>query len=480
MELSLYPADPSRRVFIRGVGLVSLGLVLGTLGGCEALAEKIANRPVRRRLVAGSAAIDDVLDIYAEAVAAMRALGAADPRSWAAQTSLHGSSGGFNFCQHGTSHFFSWHRAYITYFEWICQKITGQPTFGLPYWNWNQDPTMHPRFTQAGSALNHARNNTSVGSNAAFSSATMDTIFADTNFFTFSNQIEGQPHNTAHVLVGQDMVTGASPNDPIFWAHHCMVDYCWAKWNIELDRDNTDDPTWIEETWEHFVDGDGNPLSVTAGSTVLMPLLTFRYESSAIGGHAAQAQALSAAEANEVERRLRRGAPVRFDPRRRVPLAQGATVDLTRPFSRGTRVSSADFAALTEAAPQEEQIFVRVAYDRRPPANDFFVRVFLNRPDATGDTPTTDPHYAGSFAFFGTDQGHAGHGDHAGHGAPEYLVNVTETIRRLRQRDTLRAGEELSVQLVAVPVDPRTGIRPNQLQLGSVEMLVMPVFVELR
>ncbi|WP_449422154.1 tyrosinase family protein [Rhodanobacter lindaniclasticus] len=71
----------------------------------------------------------------------------------------------------------------------------------------------------------------------------MTTILSDTNFFTFSSQLEeGTPHNTAHVIVGMDMGTGGSPLDPIFWAHHGMVDYCWAKWNIELHNDNPNDP----------------------------------------------------------------------------------------------------------------------------------------------------------------------------------------------------------------------------------------------
>jgi hypothetical protein len=47
-------------------------------------------------------------------------------------------------------------------------------------------------------------------------------------------------------VVGGDMVTGGSPLDPVFWAHHCMVDYCWAKWNIELENNNTNDQAWLD------------------------------------------------------------------------------------------------------------------------------------------------------------------------------------------------------------------------------------------
>ena len=66
-------------------------------------------------------------------------------------------------------------------------------------------------------------------------------------------------------------------------AHHCMVDYCWAKWNIELGNDNTNDAGWAGTSWNHFVDQNGDPVNVTAGLTTIMPLLSYQYESSAVG-----------------------------------------------------------------------------------------------------------------------------------------------------------------------------------------------------
>lgn len=37
-------------------------------------------------------------------------------------------------------------------------------------------------------------------------------------------------HNTVHIWVGGDMGPGTSPNDPVFFLHHCNVDRIWAKW----------------------------------------------------------------------------------------------------------------------------------------------------------------------------------------------------------------------------------------------------------
>lgn len=137
MEYLLTPKKIDRRIFIKGIGFVSAGLLFGTLGGCEELAESIRNRPIRRRLRTGSAAVDADIATYRDAVKLMKDLSIsnpADPRCWVKQAAIHGTNGvGFNFCQHGTNHFFSWHRAYLFYFEKICQNLTGNAKFGLPY-----------------------------------------------------------------------------------------------------------------------------------------------------------------------------------------------------------------------------------------------------------------------------------------------------------------------------------------------------------
>ena len=82
------PTALDRRVFVKGLGLVGMGLLTSTLGGCEYLADAIKNRPVRRRLRTGSPEVDADIATYREAVAAMKALPASDPRSWAAQAEM--------------------------------------------------------------------------------------------------------------------------------------------------------------------------------------------------------------------------------------------------------------------------------------------------------------------------------------------------------------------------------------------------------
>src|ERR1041384_5081900 len=258
----------SRRVFVKGLGFVSVGLILATLGGCsDKLEDAIANRPMRRWLRTGSPDVDADIATYAQGVTAMKGL--SDATSWTNQALIHGTAGvGFNYCKHSSDHFLDWHRVYLVNFERIIQKLTGNAKWGLPYWNWNQTPDIHPALLDTTSVLYLTRTRTSMTGHptAAVSTPVLDPIFADTNFFTFSHQLEDTPHNAVHSYIGADATFGGfgSPADPIFWPHHCMIDYSWAKWNNELGNNNTNDPTWSNTNEQGLVAANGSPMTITA------------------------------------------------------------------------------------------------------------------------------------------------------------------------------------------------------------------------
>ena len=473
MDLSFADHLPQRRDFLKGVGGAAMGLFLASaLGGCESLLQAIRNRPTRRRLDTTSAAVQADVQTYRAAVAAMQALPASDPRNWARQAGIHGTvSGGFNLCQHGTPHFFSWHRAYLFYFEEICRQLTGEKHFALPYWNWNHDAQLHPAFLDTASPLFHPRNTTSLAGFAPVSAATLDPILDDGNFYTFSSTLEG-PHGNVHVQIGQDMGSGGSAIDPVFWMHHCMIDYCWNKWNIELGNDNPNDPGWIGTAWNYFVQGDGSPVDISAGITTLMPLLSYRYESSAIGSHPAALSVLSAVEFDRVRRRIEAGAPVRFDIRQRFLIAEATSQPITKPVTpRPVAKASALTGLLTQLDPTSNA-FLSVEYARFPEATDFFVRVFVNHPGADAATPTDDVHYAGSLAFFGTPGG-----EHEQMHGARHLVNVTPTLRALMQRGEMNDLSAVSVQLVAVPANGQFRRPDLVLELSKIELLITPIIV---
>ena len=474
--------DLTRRVFIKGIGYVSLGLVLGVVAGCDLdkLIETIKNRPIRRRLRTGSPEVDDDIDTYRDAVTAMK--GRNDNLSWASQAAIHGTVASFTFCEHGTPHFFDWHRAYLLFFERICQKVTGKPKFGLPYWNWNQDPGIHSAFLDPASSLFLARTRTSMATHPSqpTGSTQLNTIFADTNFFSFGTQIEGTPHNSVHSFIGGTMGAGNSPLDPIFWPHHCMVDYCWAKWNLELGNDNTNDATWLNHDNSHFFNTDNNPDSAKAVATVLMPLLSYQYESSAIGSASATAAITTKSAYQKLDERIRRGADVRFEIKRRWPLSSKAAISIARPISMEAKVPASDFAGIVNSDTATERVFVSIQFAQLPPSSDFSVRVFVNHPAANSQTTNEDPHFAGSFAFFGTEAPPtAGTPEHK-HQEPRFLVNVTDTLRRLQKAGQLRETSPLSIQLVAVPFAGKFEREDTQLLLNQIELIVTPVIIRSR
>jgi tyrosinase len=477
-HLNLSPSQMDRRVFIKGVGWITVGLLAGlTFGGCEGCQDKIKNRPMRRRLRTGSPEVDAAINTYSNAVKKMKDLvntNPSDKRSWANQAGIHGTvSGGFNLCQHGTDHFFSWHRAYLVWFERICQELTGDKNFGLPYWNWNQNPDIHPTFLNNASPLFEPRFRTSMTGNSATSTSALDPIFVDTNFFTFSSQIEGTPHNTVHGWIGGGNVLGGggSALDPLFWMHHCMVDYCWAKWNLEMGNDNTDDATWNGTNWNHFFDAQGNSVDTTAGATVLMPLFSYQYESSAIGSNP-EKSALSKTDFQKAEKRIRKGAKIKFEITQRISLVDTAVLTLATPFNTTTREPVSSFTRIIHNDKSKEMVFASVEFASLPPIGDFFVRVFINLPRADRNTPITDPHYAGSFAFFGTDTGHQMHAHQ-----PNFLVNLSPTIAALQKSGELRDDSLINIQLVAVPNGEQFIKQDATLALKKVELIVTPVIL---
>ena len=52
-------------------------------------------------------------------------------------------------------------------------------------------------------------------------------------FLTIASDRPGETtvlHNSVHRWVAGDMLPATSPNDPVFFLHHCNVDRMWAKW----------------------------------------------------------------------------------------------------------------------------------------------------------------------------------------------------------------------------------------------------------
>jgi Common central domain of tyrosinase len=94
----------------------------------------------------------------AQGVSVMKSRPATDPTSWTFQANIHGentpaSNPLWNQCQHGTTHFLTWHRAYIYQFENILRQASGDDSLNLPYWDWSTSPSLPAAFRDSTSSL---------------------------------------------------------------------------------------------------------------------------------------------------------------------------------------------------------------------------------------------------------------------------------------------------------------------------------------
>ena len=449
---------PSRRDLLKSGG--TLALMIAT-GGCDQLLNQIKNRPVRRN-ISNLEPRDPILQNYKDAITQMQALPATDGRNWNNQAQIHNSH-----CPHGNWFFLPWHREYLVYFERIVRKLSGNKKFALPYWNWAVEPKVPDVFWGTGNPMNDSSRlmaqNTLLDPGSV-GHPVLQSILSEPNFQVFGSYqasaqrqfagyglLEGTPHNYIHGAIGGHMGNYMSPLDPVFWAHHNMIEYCWVDWNLTRRNNNPNDPSWFNFTFSDFFDEDGNAVqSMSVAAGLLFPILDYQYEPSQIGRLVNNLTIISQADAEALKKFVQTGANVNITVLRRFPLQRGAEVQLGNAVTRTIPLEAAAIRAALETQSQQ-RLLLTVGGVQEPARNDFLVRVFLNLPDASAATPISDPHYAGSFSFF--------LGDHAAHdgGAAKlgFIVDVSEALRRLSVAGSLPALDKVDVQLVPVPFPGR-------------------------
>ncbi len=264
-----------------------------------------------------------MLKIYADGVAKMKALPASDPRSWTFQWYIHAvrddrtkttelsriypvpglektlASTVWQTCQAHFNHanepfFLPWHRMYLLRFERIIRKLTNQPTFTLPYWNYSATGSAHgilpAAFRVSTSSLFVQNRNASVNAgqpiDAASPKALATTALLECSYNPqgaaqgFCHALDSGLHGNVHVLIGDSKNMGAVPwaaRDPIFWLHHSNIDRLWASWN-KGGRLNPTSTTFLNTT---FTFADENGLQVVGKVSDVLSILRLGYEYSA-------------------------------------------------------------------------------------------------------------------------------------------------------------------------------------------------------
>jgi tyrosinase len=157
------------------------------------------------------------------------------------------------YCKHGDRLFLPWHRAYLYFFELALRDQA--PDASVPWWDWTV-PGPHRSGLPRAFALarvDGARNplagapvppNARQGGQPTRTSRRprpprelpsprlIERLLSLSDFDDFSTQLENV-HGGIHVWVGgtMSMVPWAA-YDPIFWAHHTMIDRLWRIWQL--------------------------------------------------------------------------------------------------------------------------------------------------------------------------------------------------------------------------------------------------------
>ncbi|HWP32660.1 MAG TPA: tyrosinase family protein [Solirubrobacterales bacterium] len=206
-----------------------------------------APRPLRHRRSVRRLTTGQVADLR-DAVAAAQEID--DDRGYQRWGGIHGLPLPI-FCTHHTELFLPWHRAYLYLFEKALQERV--PGVTLPWWDWTANHAegvpaaysrrrvsgrRNPLFDspiQPGGRENRrqARTVRSEGGPGELPSPDrVEAILSNRDFLTFQTQLESV-HDGVHVWVGGTMESIATAAyDPIFWAHHCMIDRLWYLWQL--------------------------------------------------------------------------------------------------------------------------------------------------------------------------------------------------------------------------------------------------------
>jgi hypothetical protein len=127
--------------------------------------------------------------------------------------------------------FLPWHRAYLLRLE--AELVKKEKTAFIPYWRWVEGgvPSWLHAFKPTVDGIVNKRNNFTT---AITDDARIAAVLGETNYNTFTDELERDPHNQGHVKLGVPMRNvPTAPADPIFWMHHGEVDRMWALWQIK-------------------------------------------------------------------------------------------------------------------------------------------------------------------------------------------------------------------------------------------------------
>lgn len=206
---------------------------------------------------------------------------------------------------HGTPTFVHWHRAYLHEFEMKLRASGQGHDVMVPWWDWLTTPQIPEAYAAQTdpegnkNPLNSVKINAVAleqGSRGAIpgdpdeialsrqaetkrnpglpgtklpTKADIDKVLGYSDFESFTQALEGW-HGQVHVWVGGHM--GDIPfaaYDPIFWAHHAMIDRVWRLWQLKHPGSSSLPVSLENEVMQ--------PFGLTASQTLDVTVLGYDY-----------------------------------------------------------------------------------------------------------------------------------------------------------------------------------------------------------
>lgn len=386
-------------------------------------------------------------DRLRQAYAALRALNQQDPndpRGWLQQAHVHcwycggGTNGMEGMEIHNGWWFLPWHRCFLYFHERILGKLIGDPTFRLPFWDWssqNATPshqTMPPVYTSTAgnnSLLNALRGQTPtaiIPPNIA-GPVVMNQVMRQSTFPRFGGEpqrpnyyggaLESGPHDNVHGWTGtngdampncgSDMgILATAAQDPIFFAHHANIDRLWTLWLAQGGgRANPIVTKWLNQRWTFY---DENKRFVSISVADVLSTQKLGYDYLPVGGAVeTMAQSQTAPQAMNTQGTKPTILTVFSNPRGQTLTNTPSTHSADMPAPHKLFLGKAQVAGA--AVPRYT---LRIADIEVPMHRSVQVLVFVNRPDATADTPLEDSNYAGTIATVAHTRGAGAHAHH--------------------------------------------------------------------
>ncbi|REE00126.1 tyrosinase family protein [Marinoscillum furvescens] len=413
-------------------------------------------------------------------------------------------------CQHQSWFFPPWHRGYLIAIEAQVRQaiidLGGPENWSMPYWNYFgpddqykippafmektlPDSTPNPLYVVARYGPNNdgnvyvdttkvsqqnQKNTLYTGSNANTQSPGYGG--PDTGFWHGgthpSGNLESNPHNTVHTLVGG--IKGNSPGlmaypglaalDPVFYLHHANIDRMWASWNANGNTNPTDanwlkGPAAVGEREFAMPMPDGSTWNFTPEDVSDLSKLNYTYED--------LSTLKSVTLEKAVARRLQKLGVSPTDSLTAQNMALGKNAELIgahdKPLSLGGSGLQTTVKLDSSAKKKVNEGFLKASALNIPD------KVYLQLEHVTGTldanilTVSVNQKLAGHVSLFGLMEASAEGGHHGGSGLTLNL-EITHII------DELHLDEEFDADALDVTVIPNNIPENESITVGKISV----------